>query len=286
MSLPILAFLVMMEIVVRSAPNDYSYKWSYLEEHGEAIEYLILGNSQSYYGLDCKVFRPDSFNMGMEGQGLLIDEYILECFIENMPKLKAVVLPMSYLSLTQPAAFGSPGRMTHYHVFYGYDSRWNSRYNYECLVFLSCSSIIKKLIAGESLQRIDSLGFNAHPAGCFKDDADETLLWSTGGSDSIISANKKAVSHIALLCANYDIELYLVSFPTDISYRSSVYNDASQMAMVKTVATALSHDYNHVHWIDFYDSPAFEHSDFFDSSHLNEQGAIKFTKMMNRFLAE
>lgn len=84
----------MVEVVVRSAPNDYKYKWSYLEEHASDIEVLVLGNSNTAHGIDCWLL-PNSFNMAMGGQGIMMDGFILSRFIGKMPKLKLVIIPMT-----------------------------------------------------------------------------------------------------------------------------------------------------------------------------------------------
>lgn len=284
--LPILVFLIAVEWIIRSVPNDYKYKWSYLENHSREIEVLVLGNSQSLYGIDCNVLKPISFNMAMEGQGLLIDDFILETFIKSLTRLRAVILPMSYLSLTQPEAFGSPGRLMQYHIYYGYDSKWYSIDNYECLNSLLCSEKIKTLITGRSLNNVDSLGFLAHPASQFRNDADETLLWATGGSEQLVETNRKALAHMASLCEKKGVSLVLVSFPTDISYRLSNRYDPSQMDRVNNVAYRLSLDYKNVYWYNWSDNPLFDNSDYFDSSHLNIQGAINISNLLNRSLQE
>ena len=284
--LPILAFLVIIELLVRDAQNDYKYKWSYLNGNAKDLEVLVLGNSQSFYGIDCNSLSARSFNMAMEGQGLLIDDYILEHFGSALVDLRAVVLPISYLSLTQPAAFGAPGRITQYHLYYGYESKWFSTENYECLSPLSCREKIKFLISGNSLRQVDSLGCCSKPTGTFRNDADETLSWTTGGTEKIIDFNKAALTHISGQCEKKGIKLILISFPTDASYRSSCYYDSSQMERVKGFAAMLSNNSKSTIWIDWSESDEFDHSDFFDSSHLNSQGASKLSTMVNTTLKE
>ena len=284
--IPLLLFLIVVEVVVRSAPNDYKYKWSYLEKHASEIEVLVLGNSQSYYGVDCNYLQSNSFNMAMEGQGLLMDDFVLDGFIDRMPNLNLVIIPVSYLSLTQSEAFGTPGRLMQYHIYYKYDSKWYSKDNYECLSFIMCSQKIKTLVSGKGFRYVDSLGFCSKPTGSFRDEADETLSWSTGGNNRLEIANKNALVHMARLCQAKDVKMVVVSFPTDISYRKSPYFDSTQMNHVKDVAADLSEEFENVFFVDWFENPEFETSDFFDSSHLNGQGARKFSVLLNSKLKE
>lgn len=284
--IPMLLFLIVVEAVVRSAPNDYKYKWTYLEEHSKDIETLVLGNSQSYYGIDCNYLQGNSFNMAMEGQGLLIDDFVLDGFIDRMTNLKGVIIPISYLSLTQSEGFGTPGRLMQYHIYYKYDSKWYSKDNYECLNFTMCSKKIKTLASGKGFRYVDSLGFCNKPTGSFRDEADETLAWSTGGNDRLEIANKNALVHMARLCREKDVKMVVVSFPTDISYRKSPYFDSSQMNHVRQVAADLSEEFENVFFVDWFENPDFETSDFFDSSHLNGQGAKKLSVLLDSKLKE
>ena len=279
-SIPVLLFFVVVEFVVRSVPNDYKYKWSYLENHSSEIEVLVLGNSQSYYGVDCKVLRCRSFNMAMEGQGLLIDDYVLESFIGKMSNLKTVIVPMSYVSLTQPAAFGTPGRLMQYHIYYGYDSKWYSINDYECLNFLLCSTKIRALVSGKGLINVDSLGFCAHVMGGFNDEADETLSWATNDNSSLVESNMNALVRMADCCSRNGVNLMLVTFPVEESYWNSTFFQLSQMEQVQRFAERLSQEYENVTMIDWFDNSDFNNSDFFDSSHLNAQGAKKLTRML------
>lgn len=283
--IPLLLFLIVVEVVVRSAPNDYKYKWSYLEKHASDIEVLVLGNSHTANGIDCWIL-PNSFNMAMGGQGVAIDEFILESFIGKMSNLKAVVLPMTYPTLIMPAAFGTPDRLMQYHIYYGYDSRWYSKENYECLNFLACSKKIRTLLKGsKSLVTTDSLGYYG-VVGEFYDISDETLSWMSGRNPNMEKINREHLEKIVGLCEESGVKVILVSIPVDTTFRENKLFNKEQMDLVKNVSRIMSEEHDDVYWIDWYDNPDFSKSDFFNSDHLNERGAVKLTDRLMQFMIE
>ena len=284
-SIPIMVFLGVVEFVVRSFPNDFKYKWSYLENHSSEIEVLVLGNSHTANGVDCWIL-PNSFNMAMGGQGVMMDEYILESFLDKMQNLRAVVMPMTYPTLNMPLAFGTPDRLMQYHIYYQYDPKWYSKDDYECLNFLSCSKKIRTLLKGESLVTIDSLGCDKVKRKGFDDISEETLSWMSGRNLNTETVNMVSLGKMVELCEDKDVSLVLISIPVDISFRENELFNNEQIKMVKDVARDLSEDYANIYWIDWYDNPKFSTSDFYNSDHLNEYGALKLTNMLKQFLVD
>ncbi|MDR2410253.1 MAG: hypothetical protein LBE13_19380 [Bacteroidales bacterium] len=76
--LPVLLFLILLEILLRNIPNDYSYKKKYLDTQFCNIETLILGNSHSFYGIDPVYFSTNTFNAAHVSQSLDYDYEILK----------------------------------------------------------------------------------------------------------------------------------------------------------------------------------------------------------------
>ena len=55
-------FLISIECLLRSIPNDYSYKRNYLDLNSDKIEVLFLGNSHASYDINPAYIRFKSFN--------------------------------------------------------------------------------------------------------------------------------------------------------------------------------------------------------------------------------
>lgn len=283
--IPLLLFLIVVEVVVRSAPNDYKYKWSYLEEHASDIEVLVLGNSHTANGIDCWIL-PNSFNMAMGGQGIMMDGFILSRFIGKMPKLKLVIIPMTYPSLIMPESFGTPDRYMQYNIYYHYNPKWYSKESYECLNFLSCSKKIRSLLKGNCLVTTDSLGCYKASGNGFYDISDETLSWMSGRNPNMEKINREHLEKIVGLCEERGVKVILVSIPVDTTFRENKLFNKEQMDLVKNVSRIMSEEHDDVYWIDWYDNPDFSKSDFFNSDHLNEHGAVKLTNRLMQFMIE
>lgn len=61
--LPIIVFMGMAELYVRSLPNIYKYKNDWMEQHAEEVETLILGSSHTMFGVNPKYLGRSSFNI-------------------------------------------------------------------------------------------------------------------------------------------------------------------------------------------------------------------------------
>ena len=75
--LPILLGTLVLEVLLRNIPNDYSQKKEYLDENSSEIETLILGSSHSFYGLNPKYFSSKTFNASHISQSLNYDYKII-----------------------------------------------------------------------------------------------------------------------------------------------------------------------------------------------------------------
>lgn len=98
--IPIICVLGFLEILVREIPNDYSLKKNYLTKHSDEIEVLFLGSSHAYYGINPDYITSyNSFNASYISQSLNYDYKILKNYGSNLSSLKAIVIPIDYLTL-------------------------------------------------------------------------------------------------------------------------------------------------------------------------------------------
>lgn len=120
-----------MEVILRSIPNDYSYKYKFLTEQGEEIETLMLGSSHAVYGIYPDTFAAPAFNAAHVSQTLQYDYVILSQVIESLPNLKTIVVPVSYFSFrTSLDNSAESWRIKNYHLYYDCEDcakAWNQR---------------------------------------------------------------------------------------------------------------------------------------------------------------
>ncbi len=131
---PILLVAIVMEFLLRHIPNDYLYKKTYLDNHSEEIETLILGNSHTFYGIDPVYFSTECFNVSNVSQTLTYDLEIIKKFQDRLIDLKTIVLPVSYFSLYDKLEANKESwRIKNYVIYCGIDAPGSLRYHSEVL---------------------------------------------------------------------------------------------------------------------------------------------------------
>jgi len=153
--LPLLIVASVMEIIAESIPNSYTYKRSYMEQHGSQIKTLILGSSNAYDGLNPSVL-PKAFNLANSSQTLEDDYRLLATYIDSMDSLQTVIVGLGYHSL---GATTEDNRRMYYTIYMNLYPRWPlSKYSFEvCNPEMLVKKIIKYMVSRD-VTRCDSLG--------------------------------------------------------------------------------------------------------------------------------
>ena len=91
-----LVIAIVIEFVVRSAPNPYKYKISLIEKQKKDVQLLIIGSSTALNGINPSFFDKKALNMALGGQGIAIDAFLVNRYLHQMPNLEAIILPVGY----------------------------------------------------------------------------------------------------------------------------------------------------------------------------------------------
>jgi len=285
---PVLLLMLGMEILQRKLPNDYSYKKHQLESKLGEIETLILGTSHTYMGINPALFEGTAFNLASTAQTLYFDRFLFEKYAPDMPKLKRLILPVSYSSLGSES-YLNPGdfnKSYHYAFFYGSDAFIKKlaprRFSLVSLftVKRSIDRSIDFYFEGDDLVECNELGWYAGdeaPKPLQKSGETTGQLHDSFYSEDLVPINTAHVAAILQSCKAANIEVYLVSMPMYSSYMEHVTSERYEV-MQRTV-DSLSQAYQSPYFNYTYD-PGFKTEDYFDSNHLNEQGANTFTKKL------
>jgi hypothetical protein len=104
---------------------ELSSKLAALEAQREQVDALFLGSSRVYHGFSPQVFdvamvenghSAQSFNLALDGMNFPETDYVLRRALEiGLPKLRVVILEVSPLETTIPAAFRATQRMEYWH---------------------------------------------------------------------------------------------------------------------------------------------------------------------------
>ena len=98
---PVVLAIIGVEILLINTENNYQYKHEYLLKNNKEIETLIFGSSYAYYGINPTLLNTNSFNLANPSQSLYFHHILLTKHLANLPKLKTIIINISYSSLSR-----------------------------------------------------------------------------------------------------------------------------------------------------------------------------------------
>lgn len=280
--------LLVGEILIRNSGNPYSYKDAFIRNHGKDISTLILGNSHTYYGVRADMI-DSAFNLANVSQNYEYDYRLLEQYLPLLPNLRNVIISLSYFSIREPQ-FESGDEWwyaSNYKMYMHIDKHSDlSRYNFEISYPPIYSGRLKKVIFGGNAN-CDSFGgcLDNYPEYSYSgwENQAKKRVESNTFPDSASESNIRWLRQICQLCKSHNINIIIVTTPTHISYNSLLNPD--QLAQMYGVAKLMSQDYNAV-YLNYLTDKRFSYNDFFDSDHLIDPGARRFTSILLNDLSE
>lgn len=281
----ILALIAACEPVVRRLPSAYKYKAGWMDAHAHDVRTLILGLSHTYYGLMPDSLGPGTFNLANVTQPPDYDLALLRQYIDSMPGLQRVIVPISYCTY-RDELFEDTG-LWPWAVRYKVDmhlplhSDW-SIYNLSIADFDTWRGKLAGLFFEQKSNTCDSLGF-----GLGFDLAGRERWWASSGyetarkhtlpyigRDTVVLACQREIID---LCRSRGAEPVFVTTPCWISYRENL--DSVQLAEMRGHISYLVKDLG-VRYYDFMADPRFVDEDFHDSDHLSDIGAAKLSRIL------
>ncbi|MCR4847933.1 MAG: hypothetical protein K5920_03660 [Bacteroidales bacterium] len=281
-----------LELLLLTRPNVYSYKREFLERHLEDITVLLMGNSHIEEALVPELLGDSVFNFAISGKEWSCDVELAQRYLPKMNRLRIVVLPFSYeyfefgrtrdgVSTLQAGKRANTFRcmQTKYLGIRQYGWRYWSE------ILNSDENYMKRLFSCQSTSDFcDSLGFVKLGV------QGRSSYWQWQRLPEIVDPNmprdEKAFEEfvrghdtIAQLCREQGARLILVSAPVYQTYQYRISDVVLQE--MKLVADSLNKLYHNVEYYNFFFAEGFDDEDFYDSGHLTETGAIKFSKMLS-----
>jgi hypothetical protein len=282
--IPMFFLLVLMESGIRFIPNAYSIKSSYVQNNGENINTLIVGRSHHFYGLNPDYMPPGTFNMANVSQMYNYDLLILEKYLDELPNIKFIVLPISYHSFYDEGT-DMPLINKNYLIYFGTGIN-NKLWDYFHITSAPFRENSKKIydiiFKKKSWLSSNELGFGLD----FESRAPVSLQESARlaaqrhqvFNPDFNQDNLKKFYQILETSLAKNIQLILVSAPVSQSYYNAL--DEEVLERIKIFTNSLIREKPHIHYFDFRQHPEFQDEDFYDADHLNHQGAKKFSKAL------
>lgn len=289
--LPIVIVAASMEYLLRRIPNDYIYKKNYLDEHSEEIQILILGSSETYFGIDPAYFPQNTFNACYVSQSLDLDYEIFCKYQKRFEHLKIIILPISYHTLWGKLKNGVESwRMKNYALYYGINTKslsdhsellngklginFQRLYNYywEKKDDMSCSELgWGTSFKSEIVNDLEETGRTAALRHTYHNICSEE-------NEKVLTENMEILNSFAELCNQKNAKLLLITVPVYQSYRKNM-NEEQLNKMIETMTdfTAKHPNCQYINWLE---NPDFVARDFFDGNHLNDTGAKKLSEKL------
>jgi len=293
MLIPILTILVILELLLRNVPNDYSFKNKWLTENSSKTKILILGTSHTYFGINPDYFEKRAFNAAEPSQTLKYDYSIFNKFHERMDSLEYIILPISFFSLYSKLENVEPLRVKKYFLYYdfkyqefSYDNCFQlSEINYKNMNSKKWKHLRNTIAGNENDIFCNNLGF-----GIRYSTKNKHLNWQKRGpivaqehmkeSDSkTLTENEGYVQSIITMAAKKNIKVILITTPTWQTYSENL--NKIQLSYTMKFCNSMKEKFSNVSYINMLNDKRFGETDFYDPDHLCDVGAKKFTKILN-----
>jgi hypothetical protein len=298
--LPLLLVWAALEYRARQVPNSYSIKRRQVESLANDIDTLIIGSSSGYYGIVPRRLSGVAYNLADAGETLYYNDALAAKVVPMLPKLRRVLVQIQYISLYMTVEDGpEPWRMYYYQQEWGIppmrlkdrlDARMFSR------VALNGPAGVGKALAG----LIHSQPYVPDPIddrgwwGPANEEIDPDAIGPAGAKatldrhhqymiPALEAENIAYLEHTASLLRDRRIGLVFVTLPVWRTYSDGMNKDT--WARTQSVVEELCKKYN-ARYLSFLTSPSLGAADFKDADHLNPQGAVKFTEMLDAALKE
>ena len=287
--LPTMCVLGVCENILRSIPNDYSYKHDWLIKNSNSIKILNFGSSHGYYDIRPEFFSKPAFNLAFVSQSLKYDKFLYEKYATACDSLEYVVLPISYFSFRSNLDKSKEWwRIKGYCIYMGCDYYGvNPKYNLEITSKEKKSQLKDAFLQQLNYRTCDTLGFCTN----YKKEYRAQDWQSTGltactrhskGKKENIKTNLQYLEWIIQDCQTRNIKVILLTTPTFHTYYDVLNQD--QVIEREEICNNLVKKYSNVTFLNWLKHEQFDEDDFFDADHLNEYGAEKLTKMLDEYI--
>lgn len=287
--LPMIVASIPLEYLIRQVPNPYKYKYEWMQKNAEDVEILVFGSSHTFYGIRPEFFKGKAFSLANVSQGLRQDLFLLEYWADRYKKLKTVICPISFSSwFGRGLEYGSESyRCRYYKIYMDCDLYPDlSFYNLELSDFRTAKGKVAKLFSSNEDPGYDEYGWgNTYKLSKKKMDkwndgteAEAAVKRHTAKSWDYIDLNYARMKELVDFCKSRNIQLVLITTPCWYSYYDNLNKE--QLDKMNELTNRFKNEFD-VPYFDYLKDPRFEADDFYDSNHLSDVGAIKFTKILD-----
>jgi hypothetical protein len=279
--IPAFCMLAVAEWYMRTIPNTYRMKNDWMLRNAHNVKTLLLGNSHGYFALVPSVMGDSIFNLCNVSQRLELDYFLLCHYADRYDSLKQVILVADNSNLFDvPMECDEPARVTYYQLYMGYRAHsMLSKYGFELSNMGYAHQKLKYHCQGQSVM-CDSLGWGYNYV--VTDRNPEDFLYKNVREHLFVNweytyRNRDYIDSIASWCQQNHVELVLLQTPVCKDYTRKAAS--WQLRLVKAMTDSCCAKYG-ARKFDYSCDERFHDIDFFDSDHLSDEGARKFSVIL------
>ena len=292
----LLVIMIAIEVGLLYRPNVYAYKRQYLDTHANDIKVLLLGSSHIEEGIRPELIGEGTFNLAISARLKEYDAELAKMYVPQMKNLQTIVLPLDYTTfyfgrVKHVYYIGPEGSListcrcmhtkymgTRIDPFWRWSEVLNSKLN-----FMSRFWNVNEQV----LRECDSLGYVR------LDIKDRKAGWEQLAKPAEMDSNKEInqkeyqeqwdiYESVAKVTQKHGVRLLLITTPVNEYYQKAM-ND-TMLNDIYQFAHELQQKYPNVEFHDFFYADGLVDDDFHDASHLNDSGAVKFSKLLSEVI--
>jgi hypothetical protein len=290
--LPLVAGTAAVEVILYRTPNTYSYKRERFEAQLHGIEVLVLGSSQPLFGINPGYFSRPGFNLANVSQTLYYDKMLTMKYLDRLPKLNLVLIPVSYFSLNYQL-YDTKERWRDYY----YRTFWDIHYpelpwfdlrDVSRIALYSPTEVVRLFKNGFRTDFAENLLPNGHLAVA-PVSVNEKISEAAGRERVKMHDATRHPRRFVQIAADLEelvaqltrrgIAVAFLTTPVLPTYAR--YCNPQALGRNRAVINRLCRTYG-CRYYDYFTDRRFPPAEFSDNDHLNAAGAARFSQIINR----
>lgn len=291
--------LTYAEYSLNNYPSVFQLKTKHFKENKKSINTLVLGSSHNNTAINPEFIKSfKSANLAYGGQNIKIDSAILNTVINGLPKLKFVILELSYQTLEQKFdpnyyrnslylraydinLFGRPINLKDYSIYLSNPTFYKRFLNpFKSAIPINKFGYESQVPSFEN--RFKDLSYNE--SVLLKDTSNIFIRRHRYEDINTYVANSNTLTSMIELCLHKEIVPIIISPPVYKSYLKS-YLQQKQKRRTDYIQNLLK-TYSKIVYLNYEKHPDFDVYDFKNEDHLNPEGSKKFSILLNKKLLE
>ncbi|TXD68017.1 hypothetical protein [Aequorivita lipolytica] len=294
--MPVVIAYIILEIVVVNTPINFKIIGQYYREHSDEIELIGLGSSQMQSAFNPAYAEVKAINFASKSQHHNEDFHILKQTRKNFPKLKYVLLEVSYSHLELPHHRDDYWKNSIYLNYYGVNGFGRLTTYKDKLLYLSNPRFFSNQLTDYYIFQIDKSKFNQYGFDTNNYDGpfnemgfDEAKIaqhnfQKLNNEDlSIFNRNTAYLYRILDYTKAENLQVIICTTPFYKTYLKA--RNPNILRRRDSILQVIEKKYGNITLLfQENDTLHFTVRDFINENHLNPDGAKKFTGFVNQKL--